>query len=92
MGTVHGILQLKEAVGGQVGCRDADVLGDYTSQRADKVLSHRPGGRFVCYGEDVSIIRHESESKTCSFPSGVRCSFVWVDPHTLGTIAPPHSS
>ena len=61
MGSVHSILQLKEAIGGQVGCGDADVLGDYTGQRADKVLSHSPGGRFVGYGEDTSVVCHEAD-------------------------------
>ena len=47
MGTAHAVLQLKEAIGGQVGCGNADVLGYYTGQRADKVLPHRAGRGFV---------------------------------------------
>ena len=58
MGIAHGILQLKEAVGGEVGCSDADVLGDYTAQCADKVLSHRPGGRLIGYREDIGAVCH----------------------------------
>lgn len=64
MGAVHGILQLKEAVGGQIGCGDADVLGDYAGQRADKMLSHRPGGRFIGYGEDAGVVNHEAPPKS----------------------------
>ena len=53
MSTVHGILQRKEAVGGQIGCSYVDVLGHYASQCTDKVLFHCVDGPLVGYWENA---------------------------------------
>ena len=55
---ISDVLQVEKPIWRQVGRRYADVLWDDAGESAHKVLSHRPGGRFVRYGEDTSVTGH----------------------------------